>query len=1162
MHYFGYFRVQASAIAILAALAATPWNDQAFAQDKSGTKSEERPGATGTKAGTTGKECVDEHPAKKLLRTVEREAKEKGAEATRLFQAYETLVLQQIALEAQIKFFRSYADASEGEKAGLVDGAKEDLTKEQVLRLGDIKTAELSFEALKKLRALYDARGRGNKINTLSLTTDDADALKKLIDQGKSKGKSQQQAILDALSELTKTRLDEIAALSDLSKLTKELEAKLAALEKVIAEARVKLSEAMGANVPLVRPMTEEEKKEEAEKKRSVEKKEPRRKAQRKIKVAGFFDKFAMQTKNRCLARVVIIEVPAEPFDPCAPNAEPAIFTLPTANIPVEIVGDGLQIDDGFPICPEEPPLFATVPPGENKEPPKTPAAGSPPPPPGEKQITLAPPTAGPPPTTPPSTPPAAPPSTVSDGTIKGNLEVALVDPNRQPIEGATLRGIFNPPLAGAPELALVGANPNSNGGFINLANPADLKLGPPATTVDVLPGGMTDGSGRTSIPVGPVSRITTPDGVVYRAPVDRDGDGVQDKGPDGQPLFDIAVDPTNRAIQAGNFPPEVANSPNPPRLLPVDRDGDGVQDKGPDGKPLFEWWADPANPNFKIIVPPEPKRSVVGVRAESAAAFTQLIATLNKDGANVCQRRRFKLGGDSDGETVFYLEYPEGQEGKVKAAIDAAKDVSFSENPDCFDMYAPKRSNAKAEPADAKKNEASPQKTSVKPNDPYFSGKGLWGQDFDDQWAIKRVGYTDKPDSAWVAAGDKLEPVIVAVIDSGIDWTHPDLDKSQLWRNPKEVPGNGIDDDGNGYVDDVIGWNFIDNNNTPWDQQGHGTFIAGVIAAKSGNGIGIAGINPAARIMPLKVLDAFGRGESPAIAEAIVYAANHGARVINLSLGSHGPATVVARAIKYAQSRGVLVVIAAGNHGKEVAKVTAGRLDGAITVGATDLNDRYAAFSNWGPKIDIAAPGVSVLSLRALGTDALAHIQDVKYEPGKSITGKDKRYYHAGGTSFSAPIVTGTASLLMAAKPKLDAATVRRIILHSARDIETAGVDNYTGYGLLDAAAAMKADPAFFLESRIDGVAAAQTSGGVAVRLSGTADADAFGDATVLLGKGNAPQQWQKVSALITKPVKHGPLIDLPAKFFAGSKDWTIRLVTKHKSGKTREARFYLKLG
>ena len=443
--------------------------------------------------------------------------------------------------------------------------------------------------------------------------------------------------------------------------------------------------------------------------------------------------------------------------------------------------------------------------------------------------------------------------------------------------------------------------------------------------------------------------------------------------------------------------------------------------------------------------------------------------------------------------------------------------------------------------------------------NDPYFTGKGLWGQDFDNQWAIKRVniGVGKPPREKTTDA----RAVTVAIIDSGIDWLHPDLPDAALWRNNREVADNGIDDDGNGYVDDVIGWNFIDNDRKPWDYDGHGTFVAGVIAAGTNNGIGISGINPHARIMVLKALDAFGSGHASMIAEAVVYAADNGAEVINLSLGGLGLTSVERLAVEHARSKGAIVVVASGNDGKDVGEYSPAGIEGVITVTATDRRDRRAGFSNWGAAVDIAAPGVDVLSLRARRTDLLSFIPGVEYTRGKGIVGEDRAYYRASGTSFAAPIVSGTLSLLLSRRPDLNAEQAARMVLQSARDIETPGVDNYTGYGLLDAAGALKADPGYFIESRIHAV---KVVGGNAPALSviATVAAEKLDGAVLMLGKGNQPEKWLRVNQTFNKGIRNAPLVDLPAKFFAGSKVWTIRLITKHKNGTQREARFTVTLG
>jgi subtilisin family serine protease len=446
--------------------------------------------------------------------------------------------------------------------------------------------------------------------------------------------------------------------------------------------------------------------------------------------------------------------------------------------------------------------------------------------------------------------------------------------------------------------------------------------------------------------------------------------------------------------------------------------------------------------------------------------------------------------------------------------------------------------------------------------DDPHYQGAGLWGQSFDNQWAIKRVGYTDQPDSAWNGADQGLNDVVVAVIDTGLDWFHPDFPRNAIWKNQAEIADNGLDDDGNGYTDDMIGWNFVRNNNKPWDHDGHGTFVAGVIAAGHGNQTGIAGINPNAKIMVLKALDEFGQGHASMIAEAIVYAADNGARVLNLSLAGRQLTRTEQLAVDHARSKGAVVVVAAGNSASEVEKYSPAGLKGVITVSATTRADKRAGFSNWGPSVDISAPGVDVLSLRARNTDILAYMRGVDYEPGDSIVGDSRAYYRASGTSFSTPIVAGTLSLIFARFPDLTADQARRMVLHSARDIETTGVDNYTGYGMLDAAAALRADPEFYVDARIDGVGVVATSQGQALRVSGTIGANDFEEAAVLLGKGETPEKWLRVKKRLNEPVSDGPLIDLPASVFRGAKQWTIRIITKHRNGATRESRFTVSLG
>ena len=439
-------------------------------------------------------------------------------------------------------------------------------------------------------------------------------------------------------------------------------------------------------------------------------------------------------------------------------------------------------------------------------------------------------------------------------------------------------------------------------------------------------------------------------------------------------------------------------------------------------------------------------------------------------------------------------------------------------------------------------------------PKDHYFNRKGSWGQSYDDQWGIKRIGFTSDSKSAWRIEDGTKRPVIVAVIDTGLDWNHKDIDWKNIWNNPKEIAGNGIDDDGNGYVDDLIGWNFVANNNKPWDDDGHGTFVAGIIAAAH-NDIGISGINPGAKIMVVKALNAFGHTRASNIAQAIIYAVDNGAQIINISVGGKHLSRAKQDALDYAHSRGVLVVMAAGNEATDTADYSSG-LNHLITVAATDPEDRRVNYSNWGQQVDIAAPGTDVLSLRARQTDFLSNITDSNYHIGDAYVGKDKRYFRAGGTSFAAPMVSATASLILANKPKLSHIQVRHMLLNSARDIETPGWDQLTGYGLLDARAALKADPDYYTITRIGKIEPAQVDDRIVIQVQGSSLSSDYKDAWMELGFGENPKEWTKVSDSIPNNVQQGVLASIDAKHITKPGKWTIRLIVKTKKNGSKETR------
>jgi hypothetical protein len=314
---------------------------------------------------------------------------------------------------------------------------------------------------------------------------------------------------------------------------------------------------------------------------------------------------------------------------------------------------------------------------------------------------------------------------------------------------------------------------------------------------------------------------------------------------------------------------------------------------------------------------------------------------------------------------------------------------------------------------------------------------------------------------------------------------------------------------------------------------------------------------------MPLRIMNAVGRYRSTRLSAAIYYAVDNGAKIINLSLAVPQLSVVEKRAVDYAASKGVVVIAAAGNDGKDVKDYSPASLENVITVAATDPQDKRAGFSNFGGAIDIAAPGVDILSLRARQTDFMLFAGVKGYKPGANFIGApENRYYRADGTSFAAPFVTGVASLILSARPTLSAAEVRRMLLQSARDIDQPGVDGNTGYGLLDAKAALAADPAFFVEAAITGLSVVKKDDGQYVRVTGTAAADRLKDARIEIGEGDNPTAWQAVGSTLQASVNAGVLAEIPAGAFRSAKVWTVRVVSTHAGGRSREGRFVLKLG
>ena len=301
-------------------------------------------------------------------------------------------------------------------------------------------------------------------------------------------------------------------------------------------------------------------------------------------------------------------------------------------------------------------------------------------------------------------------------------------------------------------------------------------------------------------------------------------------------------------------------------------------------------------------------------------------------------------------------------------------------------------------------------------PDDPMFAQD--WGFDNTGQSVQSATGTADADIDA-PEAWDQMTgsaSVVVGVVDTGVDYTHADL-AANIWTNPGETGGgkesNGVDDDGNGYVDDWHGWNFGLGTNDPIDLVGHGTHVAGTIGAAGDNGTGVAGVNWNVRIMSLRVADANGALSDAGVAAAFAYAGRMGAQVVNASLGGSYTSSAELAAINGAPN--TLFVVSAGNSNQNIkaTAVSPCTLPAAnvLCVGATGPTDARASFSNYAPtQVDIAAPGVNILS---------------------TLPGDGYGYYN--GTSMASPHVAGVAALVFAAYPTRSVAAVEAAILNGA---------------------------------------------------------------------------------------------------------------------------------
>ncbi len=357
-------------------------------------------------------------------------------------------------------------------------------------------------------------------------------------------------------------------------------------------------------------------------------------------------------------------------------------------------------------------------------------------------------------------------------------------------------------------------------------------------------------------------------------------------------------------------------------------------------------------------------------------------------------------------------------------------------------------------------------------PDDPFYASSGSWGQLYPDLWGLIKI----ETEQAW--DGMQGAGVVVAVVDTGLDYNHPDIwdnvwvsseyisdvnDDGEIDLDDVDVNGNKIVDPDE-MVDNMFGWDFVSDDNDPIDRHGHGTHVSGTIAAVGDNGVGVIGVAPRAKIMPLKGLNDFGSGSSSGLSEAITYAATNGAHVINNSWGCSSPCPsdpVVEDAVRFAYGLGVVVVFAAGNNNADVIDYSPQNMPEPVVVSATTEVDVPTFFTNFGGGLDVAAPGGgtntpppnyypyrNILSLKSAVTSASMD------GSGQLVVATD--YLRQAGTSMAAPHVSGLAGLILGENPGFSVEQVRQAIRHGSDDVGSPGFDAHTGYGRINAFTAL----------------------------------------------------------------------------------------------------------
>jgi PKD repeat protein len=308
---------------------------------------------------------------------------------------------------------------------------------------------------------------------------------------------------------------------------------------------------------------------------------------------------------------------------------------------------------------------------------------------------------------------------------------------------------------------------------------------------------------------------------------------------------------------------------------------------------------------------------------------------------------------------------------------------------------------------------------------------EGVNQEEITDQWSLEKIRAIE----AWGEIPESQKtPVTLATVDTGVDPTHNDL-VNNIWSNPGEIAGNGIDDDNNGYIDDTWGWDFVNNDNDPFDDNLHGTAVSSVMAGDL-DGDGVAGVCPWCEVMAVKVLSSTGTGTLDVVASGIIYAADRGAKVINLSLAGTAGMETLENAVNHAWNKGALVAAGAGNDGANAPMYPAGYAN-AMAIASTGESDYHSCFSNYANGyISVAAPGENIL-----------------------VALPDQSYGVGSGTSLSTPLVVGLGGLLLSQDSSRTNSDLRSIIESTAVDLSPEGIDAAFGHGRIDAFRAVTND-------------------------------------------------------------------------------------------------------